>query len=109
MHIMYTVTYPLKSAKEVVKAFMVAMKNPLPDYITRSHVYNLYGGKGIKAYTIYEIERGHEDEGLMEIAKRMTAYIDIEEFEISTEVLATIDIFFARRVGCEPGKASPGV
>ena len=89
MHIMYTVTYPLKSAKEVAKAFMEAIKNPLPDYISRSHVYNLYGGKGIKAYTIYEIEKGYEDEGLMEIAKRMTVYIDIEGFEITPEVVAT--------------------
>lgn len=91
MHVLYTTTYPLAAAVDVGKIGIEALKNPLPDYINRGQIFFLFGGKGIKAHVVYEIEKGHEDEGLKEISKRMTAYYDIEGFEITSDVLLTAE------------------
>ena len=91
MNIMVSLTYPLKSAVEIGKKALEALKNPLPDYINRGQIYALYGGKGIKTYTMYEIEKGREDEGIKEITQRYTAYFDVEGFEITSEVVLTIE------------------
>jgi hypothetical protein len=91
MHVLYTTTYPLTAAVDVGKIGIEALKNPLPDFISRDNIYFLFGGKGIMAHVVYEIEKGHEDEGLKEIAKRMTVYYDVEGFEVSSDVLLTAE------------------
>jgi hypothetical protein len=91
MLIMYTMTYPLKSTLDAAKRFIEALKDPPPDYINELGPYVRYGGKGIKAYWLVEIEKGHEDEGIKEIAKRLTIYFDVEGYEIDSEVVVTAE------------------
>ncbi len=87
MIILYTLTYPLKSTLEAAKKYAEALKDPRPDYINEIGLYVRYGGKGIKSYYLVEIEKGHEDEGIKEISKRMTVYFEVEGYEIDSEVV----------------------
>jgi hypothetical protein len=88
MHFMINVTYPLKVVREVANRFVAAQKDePLPEYIKRQGIYAEYGGKGMATHHLYEIERGHEDEGLKALVKNYIKYYDIEGFEIEARVV----------------------
>jgi len=91
MYVLYTTTYPLKSTLDAAKKFIEAAKNPPPDYINQIGVYVAYGGKGIKGYALFEIEKGREDEGIKEIAKRLTIYYDVEGYEITSDVVLSAE------------------
>lgn len=88
MHVMMVATYPLTSIPEAVKLYLEARKRPIPDFMKVIGEYSTYGGKGIKAYSIFEIEEGHVEEGGGEILTRMAPFYSVEGYEIAIEWLA---------------------
>jgi len=84
---MVTTTYPLKCANEIGKVYMERMKKPKAEHVKRVGMWLAPGGKGVKSWTIYEVENGHEDEGYKEITSRHSEYFHIEGFEINIEAV----------------------
>jgi hypothetical protein len=83
---MITQTYPLKSVKEVGRIFVEEVTiSPTPEYINLIGIYVAYGGKGVKAFTLYEVEKGKEDEGYKEIMQRFTPFFPVQGFEIDMD------------------------
>jgi len=77
MLVMVTGTFPLNIRKKVIEAHMKSMEEPM------SHVKNIgswtcLGGEGINYWYVYELEKGHEKEGLKELAKAEVHFQDIE-------------------------------
>ncbi len=92
MHVIHIVTYPLKATVEVSKLFVEGLKDdPLPEYVKMLGLYVEYGGKGITTYDIYEIEKGHEDEGTKALAKDQIKYYDVEGYEITSKTVLTVE------------------
>lgn len=91
MHLMTTTTYPLSSAAQAGKKFVEVAKSPLPDFLNRLAMYTEYGGKGITAYGIYEVEAGHEDEGIKALVKLITNFYDIPGYETAIRVVLTVE------------------
>jgi len=91
MHVMATVTYPLKSVMEVGKQFVESLKDPLPEYVNRLAIYTRYGDKGIQAYSPVEIEKGREDDGIRELVKWYTQFFDIEGVEVRIELVLPVE------------------
>jgi hypothetical protein len=89
VHILVVNTWPLKSTVEAGKIAMAA--EPLPDYIKRLGVYLEYGGKGVTGYDLFEIEPGHEDEGMKLLTKRYTDYYDLEGFKLTMKVVLSLE------------------
>jgi hypothetical protein len=88
MHVINIATYPLKAAAEVGKLFVEGLKDdPLPDYVKLLGLYVEYGGKGITTYDIFEIEKGHEDEGFKALAKNQIKYYDVEGYEVTSKTV----------------------
>ena len=82
MLVMVTGTYPLKSNKKVVEAFIKTSKKPM------SHANNIgtwacLGGEGMNFWSVYELEKGREEEGLMELAKSEVHFYDIEGYKVN--------------------------
>lgn len=82
---MVTTTYPLNRANEIGKVYMERMKKPKAEHVNRVGMWLAPGGKGVKSWTIYEVENGHEDEGYKEIGSRHSEYFHIEGFEMNIE------------------------
>ncbi len=57
----------------------------------RLGVYLEYGGKGVKGYDLFEIEKGREDEGVKTLTKRYTDYYDLEGFELTMKVVLSLE------------------
>jgi len=86
MLVMVTGTYPLKSTKKVVEAFMKAFEKPM------SHANNIgswicYGGEGMNFWMVYELEKEHEEEGLKELAKTEVHFHDIEGYKVNIQTV----------------------
>ncbi len=82
MLVMVTGTYPLKSNKKVVEAFMKASEKPM-SHANSIGSWTCLGGEGMNFWMVYELEKGHEEEGFMELAKRETNFFDIEGLKLS--------------------------
>jgi hypothetical protein len=92
MHVLQIVTYPLKATVEVGKIFVGGLKDdPLPEYVKMLGLYVEYGGKGITTYDIYEIEKGHEDEGQKRLAKDHIKYYGVEGYEVISKTVMTAE------------------
>jgi len=91
MFVMVTSTYPTKSAVQVGKVAMEVLAKAEPPYVKRLGPYVAAGGDGIKAYTLYEIEKGHVQEGLIEVSKRMVPYFSAEGYKFTLETLLTVE------------------
>jgi hypothetical protein len=92
MHLINISTYPLKSVAETAKLFVEGLKDdPLPEYVKTLAMYAEYGGKGMTVYHIFEIEKGHEDEGLKALAKSYIRFYDIEGFEVTSKAVLTAE------------------
>ena len=86
MLVMVTGTFPLKSTKKVMEADMKAMEKPM------SHVKNIgswtcLGGEGINYWYVYELEKGHEEEGFMELNKYEAHFHEIEGYKVKIQTV----------------------
>ena len=91
MFVMLTMIWPTKSSVEVGKVAVESLAKALPPYMERLGPYVAAGGDGIKAYTLYEIEKGHVQEGLIEVSKRMVPYFSAEGYKFTLETLLTVE------------------
>ena len=81
MLVMTKGTFPFQSSKQVGETFLKAMEKPL----TRSNLIGTwlgYGGEGIEFWSIYELEKGHEEEGRMELVEAEVLFYDIEGYKV---------------------------
>jgi hypothetical protein len=86
MFILATGTWPFKSSAEMGKITIEAYKEQ-PKNFKRLGVYVVYGGEGVKTYTLYEIEEGKEYEGYKEMMEFITQYYEVEGYKITFEWL----------------------
>ena len=91
MLFMVTETWPTESSVEVGKVAVGALAKALPSYIKRLGPYVTPGGDGMKAYVLYEIEKGHVDEGFKEVTKRHVPYFNIEGWKYTIEPLMSVE------------------
>jgi hypothetical protein len=94
MLFMLTDTYPNAKSKEVVEAFRKSMAEPMPPFLKRVHVLTAFGvgEPGIRNYTIYEVDKGKEHDGLAELQRRMASYFfDIEGYKYQIEPVFNAD------------------
>jgi hypothetical protein len=91
MLFMVTETWPTESSVEVGKVAVVALAKALPSYVKRLGPYVAPGGDGIKAYNLYEVEKGHEDEGYKELMKEEVPYLNIEGYKFTVEPLLSAE------------------
>jgi len=91
MFLMVTQTYPTKSVAAVGKVGAEALAKAPPPYVKRLGLYIAPGGDGIKNYSLYEIEKGHVQEGIMELNKRFVAYFNIEGWKFTVEPLLSVE------------------
>jgi len=91
MFVMFTQTYPFKSAAEVGKVAVKILAKPYSPYIKRLSLYATLGGDGVKTYALYEIEKGHVEEGIKELIKRYVPYYSIEGWKYTSETLLTVE------------------
>lgn len=74
-------TFPLKSSVDLGKVFLEAVSKELT-YVNRLGMWVCYGGEGIKAWFVYEITKGHEEEGFKELTNYYTVYFNIEGYKV---------------------------
>jgi len=84
MLVMVTGTFPIKSTKKVVEAHRKSMEKPM------SHANNIgswtcYGGEGINYWYVYELEKGHEQDGFMELNKYEAYFHGIEGYKVNIQ------------------------
>ena len=91
MLLMLTQTYPTKSVAEVAKVGMEVLAKAPPPHVKRLGVYITPGSDGMKSYTLYEIEKGHVDEGFKELNKNLVAFFKIEGWKYTVEPLLTVE------------------
>lgn len=96
MLILSTMTFPGTTSAEFAKKVLeVLSKNPYPEYIKRNY-YMKFGGNGIIAYTIFDVEKGKEADGLQEIGNRSALFVtSLEGCKSTLEVLYTMEEGFA--------------
>ena len=78
---MATSTFPLESAVDAGKVFVEALSKQL-NYVNRVGMWLCYGGEGIRTWSVYELTKGHEDEGIKELVNYYTAYYKIEGYKV---------------------------
>ena len=91
MLLMLTQTYPTKSVAAVAKVGMEVLAKAPPPHVKRLGVYITPGSDGMKSYTLYEIEKGHVDEGFKELNKNLVAFFKIEGWKYTVEPLLTVE------------------
>lgn len=79
-------TYPLTRSKEVAEAFMKSSEKPL-SYANRLGTWTGYGGEGVNVWSIYELEKGHEEEGSNELFKLLVNFYHIEGFKVNIQTV----------------------
>jgi hypothetical protein len=91
MLFMLTMTWPTKSSGEVGKVAVENLAKASPPHVKRLGLYLTPGGDGMKAYVLYEIEKGHIDEGFNEVTKRHVPYFSIEGWRYTIEPLLSVE------------------
>jgi len=86
MLVMVTGTYPLKSTKKIVEAFMKAYEKPM-SHANQIGSWICYGGEGVNVWMVYELEKGHEEDGLMELVKTEVHFFDIEGYKVNFQTV----------------------
>jgi len=89
MLLMLTQTYPTKSVAEVAKVGMEVLAKAPPPHVKRLGVYITAGSDGMKSYGLYEIEKGHVEEGMKEVNKNLVPFFNIEGWKFTVEALMT--------------------
>lgn len=90
MLFMVTETYPTKSSAEAGKVAVEAYTKALPSYVKTIGLYLALGGDGIKSYALYEIEKGHVDEGYTGLLKVYVPFFNIEGWKFTVEPLLSV-------------------
>lgn len=90
MQVMVTMTFPLKSAKEVGDKFLEIYKRQFPDYVKPPVYYLRYGGPGVKEFIVYDIDDDHYAEGIAEIANYYVDYFGIEGVRVKVDPIMPI-------------------
>jgi hypothetical protein len=94
MFYMLTDTYPNNKTKEVVEAFRKSMAEPMPPFLRRVHVLVSFGvgEPGQRGYTIYEVDKGKEYDGLAELQRRLAShFFGIEGYKYEIEPVFTAE------------------
>jgi len=91
MLFMLTMTWPTKSSGEVGKVAVENLAKASPPHVKSLGLYLTPGGDGMKAYVLYEIEKGHIDEGFKEVTKRHVPYFSIEGWRYTIEPLLSVE------------------
>ena len=86
MLVMVTGTYPLKSNKKVMEAYMKAYEKPM-SYVNNIGMWGCLGGEGMNYWQVFELEKGHEEEGFMELAKSEVHFHDIEGYKVNIQTV----------------------
>ena len=87
MFVMLTATYPYHKTEEVVNAFLKQQETPPPDFMKILYVLTTSSPSSQKVYALIEIEAGKEYEGLKEITKRQTYFINVEGYNYLAEAV----------------------
>lgn len=91
MIVMNIATYPMSSIPKVVEIFIENMKTGIPDYIKMTGPYSRWGGEGITAFVIYDIQDDRIMEGMKELGARDARYAAAEGYKIESSVLLSIE------------------
>ena len=83
-----THTWPMEKSAEVGQVFVKALPT-LPPYIKLTGPFVAMGGEGVKAWLIWDVEKGHEEEGLIIIMKFMMDYANIGGQKFTLEPVVT--------------------
>ncbi|MGB2583972.1 MAG: hypothetical protein WBC89_07460 [Dehalococcoidia bacterium] len=83
-------TWPTKSSVAVGKVAVQILSMPLPSYVKMYGPFVTLGGDGIKVYTVYDAEKGHEEEWHKELMKQQAEHFGIEGFKSSVEVVLSV-------------------
>ena len=78
-------TYPLEKTADVVGVF-TKLQTP-PPFLKILHVLTASSESGMKIYALCEVEAGKESEGLKEITKRQSDFLNIEDYNYLTEAV----------------------
>ena len=90
MLFMVTETYPTKSIAEAGKVAVEAYAKAPPPYVKTLGLYIAPGGDGVKSYALYEIEKGHVDEGYEALLKLYVPYFNIEGWKFAVEPVLSV-------------------
>lgn len=71
-----THTWPMEKSIDVGQAFVKSVQD-LPPYIKMIGPFISFGGDGVKACTIHDVEKGHEEEGFLFISKMLVEFSNI--------------------------------
>jgi hypothetical protein len=91
MLFMVNETWPSKSSVDVGKKSVELEGRERPPYLKSLGPYVGVGGDGIKSCVIYEIEKGHEEEGLKEIVGLFAQLLSIEGYKFTIEPVFTME------------------
>lgn len=78
----------MEKPAEVGQVFVKALPT-LPPYIKMTGPFIAMGGEGVKAWLIWEVEKGHEEEGLIIIMKFMMDYANVGGQKFTLEPVVT--------------------
>ena len=91
MFFIVTSTWPTKSSVQVGKVAVEILAKGPPPHVKILGIYPTPGGDGIKGYSLYEVEKGHVDEGFKELLKSYVAYFSIEGYKFAVEPLLSVE------------------
>lgn len=77
MLFLQTHTWPMEKSADVGQAFVKVMATPPPPYLKMTGPFINFGGDGVKGCMIWEVEKGHEEEGLTFIQKWIMEFSNI--------------------------------
>jgi hypothetical protein len=90
--VMVTETYPMSSMYKVVETFLDTMvSEPLPDFITTDGIYVRWGGRGLKAYAVYDVAQDRAEEGFKALTSFFVNFGEIDGFKLKSEVVMTVE------------------
>jgi hypothetical protein len=86
---------PGSQASEWTKlALDTLANNPYPEFIKRNY-YFAFGEEGIRTYTIFEIDKGKEEEGLKDIQNRVLKFaVSLKGMKSVLEPVFTVEEIF---------------
>ena len=87
---------PARSVKDFVKTAVETLaNNPYPEYTKREY-YGRFVGEELELTVIYDIERGKEEEGFLDIGRRgYPCYQSVDGLKASIDPVFTLEQLFA--------------
>jgi len=87
MQFMVVTTYPTKGVAEAGKTFIELLAKPMK-HVTLVGMWVSYGGDGITTWSVNEMEKGYEDEGVKELTAYFVPFLGIEGYKINVVPVA---------------------